>query len=405
MLSPAGSKTDNTQQQSVSDNTQTSLNAPLMTHGTTETQTFEITDGITDTKTEHGSRVQRSFLDDILLNEASPRPTTLAEVPAIWETKGPFVKLWIVMRIFLLIGTIILPFLLLTSEERKEAWYSSIMGIAAASLPSGGVPVAGGIVFFPVLTTFSTLETWEVVQFSAFTQVVGVGVLGPLNWLAKDKTVFLPSTIALATTISGVAIIFTWQFMPRLPEVDVEIVFTLFAFFVAVFILKGLVTGDLAKNAEPISLKDWKLSLGIVIAAISGGLLVWIIGIGVEKTVFTALTGIGHGCARKSAITSITIVGLVSAISAYAKKLTHHAMVFWIMGLPGIVIGSSVGPWINSCLGKRNIMIIFFFLLMTEVTKSTYSMIQNRDELFHHHDIQKLVGNISDTETLLDNFF
>ena len=43
---------------------------------------------------------------------------------------------------------------------------------------------------------------------------------------------------------------------------------------------------------------------------------------------------------------------------------------FWLMGLPGILCGSIMGPTINQKIGSRNVMILFCIMLTTEVLKN-----------------------------------
>eukprot|EP00640_Fibrocapsa_japonica_P006094 CAMPEP_0113943668 /NCGR_PEP_ID=MMETSP1339-20121228/26962_1 /TAXON_ID=94617 /ORGANISM="Fibrocapsa japonica" /LENGTH=125 /DNA_ID=CAMNT_0000948607 /DNA_START=30 /DNA_END=404 /DNA_ORIENTATION=- /assembly_acc=CAM_ASM_000762 len=77
---------------------------------------------------------------------------------------------WFVAKAILLIFLVILPFIFYTPAEIASLWYVPIMGIVAAALPSGGAPIAGGIVFLPVLT-INGLSASQAVAFSAATQM------------------------------------------------------------------------------------------------------------------------------------------------------------------------------------------------------------------------------------------
>ena len=44
---------------------------------------------------------------------------------------------------------------------------------------------------------------------------------------------------------------------------------------------------------------------------------------------------------------------------------------FWLMGLPGILVGSTIGPIINHKLGSRNLLIMFASLCLVETAHNT----------------------------------
>jgi len=46
--------------------------------------------------------------------------------------------------------------------------------------------------------------------------------------------------------------------------------------------------------------------------------------------------------------------------------LSDVPMDLWLMGLPGILLGARIGPWLNSRLGRRRILIGFSTLLVIE---------------------------------------
>ena len=49
---------------------------------------------------------------------------------------------------------------------------------------------------------------------------------------------------------------------------------------------------------------------------------------------------------------------------------------YWLMGLPGVLFGSFIGPWVNSKIGSRNVMKIFCGFLIADA-------IYNLVEIFH----------------------
>ena len=64
------------------------------------------------------------------------------------------------------------------------------MATVAATIPASGAPVAGGILFLPVLQSYGVCPR-DAVAFSSITQFFGCGIFAPLNWLAIDPNVFL----------------------------------------------------------------------------------------------------------------------------------------------------------------------------------------------------------------------
>ena len=98
---------------------------------------------------------------------------------------------WPLGRVALLPVLVAIPMVIYRHDLHSllDLWYVPLMGIVAAAIPAAGAPVAGGIVFFPILT-LNHICPQEAVAFAAATQLVGVGVFTPLNWLATDPTVF-----------------------------------------------------------------------------------------------------------------------------------------------------------------------------------------------------------------------
>jgi len=45
-------------------------------------------------------------------------------------------------------------------------------------------PVAGGVIFLPILT-MKHIEAHEDVAFAASTQMIGVGIFAPMGWMSR----------------------------------------------------------------------------------------------------------------------------------------------------------------------------------------------------------------------------
>lgn len=121
-----------------------------------------------------------------------------------------------------------------------HSWFAPLMGIVACAIPSGGAPVAGGVVFLPVLS-MAGLEPHDAVGFAVTTQMFGIGIFAPLGWMARDPTVlmfnFLQVTFpyALAGLLTGLLLI------PLGKSDEVLWAFTIFISFLAWYTVHGLV--------------------------------------------------------------------------------------------------------------------------------------------------------------------
>lgn len=62
-----------------------------------------------------------------------------------------------------------------TSHSR----YTPFLAIVAAAIPAAGAPIAGGIIFIPVLQ-LDSLNLRNAVAFSSATQFLGVGIFAPV---------------------------------------------------------------------------------------------------------------------------------------------------------------------------------------------------------------------------------
>ena len=116
-----------------------------------------------------------------------------------------------------------------------------LMGMIACAIPSGGAPVAGGVVFLPVLSLMG-MEPHDGVAFAAATQMFGVGIFAPLGWMARDPTVLMPRFLlvtlpyALAGLLTGLLLI------PLGKSDEVMWAFTVFIAFLAWYTVHGLIS-------------------------------------------------------------------------------------------------------------------------------------------------------------------
>ena len=264
------------------------------------------------------------------------------------------------------------------------------------------------------------------VVFSAATQAIGIGVFTPLNWLVKNPAVFRPAVLARCLLPGVVGLVLALVLLPIRKAEAVLLVFSGFCAFLFCYVAYGLVKGHLSGSgkldASPDGFRFTPKTAAIYVPlCLLGGALTGYIGIGIEKVVFCLLTWHLGMDVRQACLTSITLVGWISAVSLVFHLLCsaphvapHSALAasarmdealphlhcaprtslntgehydpyvpgyvpfeYWLMGLPGVLFGSFVGPMINSKIGSRNVMKVFCVFLLADV-------VYNLVEIFGH---------------------
>lgn len=378
----------------------------------------------------------------------------------------------------ILVFVLVLPMIIYNTQYFSkffyDTWYVPIMGIIGCTIPSGGAPVAGGVVFLPILT-MKHIEAHEAVAFAASTQMIGVGIFAPMGWMYKDPTVLMPSFLKPMFPWALAGLFFSYLVTPLETEDEVLLAFTIFVICLAIYIIRGLVTnhldtsqnddsseteslvadetdeesgsGDEKKggygsipNVSISAVKDavkdkateaveeavdqvkdavssqlskaerrkivFTPKLYVIYAACCflGGMLCGWIGIGVEKVTFFLLTYFHKVDVIAAGLSSITMTGWLSFFAfllhalctpedegpgphwscAVRDDLNPNGHVFgkvpyelWLSVLPGILIGSLIGPIVNAAVGPRNIMIIFVGFLFFDATYNIYNLGSN----------------------------
>lgn len=347
-----------------------------------------------------------------------------------------------------LVFTLILPVLIYRHEYISkflvDTWYVPIMGIIGCTIPSGGAPVAGGVVFLPILT-MKHIDAHEAVAFAASTQMIGVGIFAPMGWMSRDPTVLMGSFLKPMFPFALAGLLFSYLVTPLNKSDEVLLAFTLFVMCLAVYITRGLVhnkldvsqsgdedtqktpageesgpqtvencvqeekkESDIEKAGAPTEAtgllsrenKDEvvapkqrgtkaerrsivftpKLFTIYAVCCFLGGMLCGWIGIGVEKVTFFLLTYFHDVDVIAAGLSSITMTGWLSffafllhalctpedegsgphfscALRDESNPLGHVfgkvPYELWLSVLPGILIGSLVGPAVNAAVGPR----------------------------------------------------
>jgi len=261
-----------------------------------------------------------------------------------------------------------IPLLSFGLKKPLEAWYTPFLGVIAASLPSGGAPVAGGIVFLPMLVA-GGLTAQQAVAFSAATQTFGCGIFAPLNWFSVNPNVIIKEILPVSV-ISGVLGCLTAMLLVPISSVMVEKFFAVFCIFLAGYVIHGL-SHDLTTVNHPVKM-DMKKNILYAVTCYIGGMITGWIGIGIEKVIFILLTSYPHRTdVKRACLTSIAVVGWVSFFSSLVHffYLKDVPLLFWTCGLPGVFIGSKIGPIINRRLGPKNVMVLFTIMLLSDSLK------------------------------------
>jgi len=189
----------------------------------------------------------------------------------------------------------------------------------------------------------------------------------------------LPAVIGLLVSLLG---------FPLRNDEQLEAMYVLFCLFVAAYTVRGMLRGHL--DTANIASKQQLSRLGpsdvalAAVAAVIGGCLTGYIGVCIEKVLFVLLTWRYGVNARAASVTSIALVGWISAVAFALHAIAPCSpaapgyigavpYAYWLMVLPGILVGSVVGPYINAAVGSRRVMIAFVVLLLVEVGR--YSLL------------------------------
>lgn len=352
----------------------------------------------------------------------SGRPLQLSRHWLTDEVVGPFEQMWVLtfwlwFRWPLFLILLWIPWYLYSLPHLMKCSITSLLGIIACCLPSGGAPVAGGIIFIPALT-YLGLGPKECVAFCSYSIMIGCGIFTPANWGALDPGIIIKSTVWVVIPASLIGIYISMFLIPVKAE-EVHIVFTLFCVFLVATVIHGLFH-TLVSQDEPVTILEYEeeieydrikesddvedsfssgknTSTGVekkrrilwfsrgtlmnvlvyAIVGVIGGMLVGWIGIGVEKIYFLIATNYHKAEIKRSTVTAITIVGWLSVVAAALHTFVFHDVPFdWVIcAYPGLLIGSIIGPNINAYLGSKNIMVIFCLFLLFNIAFDCYGFL------------------------------
>jgi len=319
-------------------------------------------------------------------------------------------------------------------------WFAPLMGLFAGVLPSSGAPIAGGIVFFPILS-MSGLCGQDSVAFLSATQFLLCGVFTPLNWLLTDPTVLRADVFRLALLPGSIGLTLAFVLEEHLDQP--QFVLWLFLAFVIVnlvYTLQGLICDNLSFEHESEARSDatsssertqsaqesarmerghhevkeggdqsidrsisgraaqclsdfpraytdvaptWFLLVSYSLVVVVGGVLVGVIGIGIENVLFCVVTWGARGIhVRDASISSVVVVGWLSGISMIVHAVSPRCPAepgykgaipidLLLMTLPGVLMGSLLGPTVAKLLGARNVIWLFCLCLVGDAVENS----------------------------------
>eukprot|EP00047_Mylnosiga_fluctuans_P019572 m.83953 g.83953 ORF g.83953 m.83953 type:complete len:331 (-) comp8180_c0_seq1:401-1393(-) len=304
------------------------------------------------------------------------KPTLLELFIGCTATSPRTVRVFAHVRVALLLATLALPFIVYRNDigAIEEAWYTSLLGIIAASIPAAGAPIAGGVVFIPALQ-LAGLGVEAAAAFSTATQMLGVGLFAPLSWLIRDRSVFIPSVLVSGTMI-GAATAAGMHFIADPGPAIVEIIFACFLLVLIVTTLWGLLRGTLVSQNREFQWRP-RQTATFVVLAVAGGAMTAYIAVGIDKLLFLQLTAMEHVNPTRAAVTCITVVGLVSAVNAGFNFASDKVPInYWICAIPGLLFGSMAGPVINRVCGSRAVLYAFVLLLVVDLGREIELIIE-----------------------------
>lgn len=238
-----------------------------------------------------------------------------------------------------------------------EAWIAFPVGIFIASLASA-IGIGGGILWMPFFLIIMKISPEKAVLSSLLIQVAGMGS-GSFAFIRQKRVDIKLGLFLWAITIPGVS---AGAYMAKLLKPShIEIILGIFAMASAFLFVSSNEKYD-NKGVERIDIKQafrysWIISM---MSAISGLLSIsigeWLVPI---LKIRLSLK-MSHAIATSIfAILGTSIIGVVSHLILGASA--SISLVLW--AIPGVIIGSQIGPEIIKHVNDRILKEMFIFLL------------------------------------------
>lgn len=281
---------------------------------------------------------------------------------------------WLALRVWLLFASVAAICAYVEVQTLRRFYWVFFMSFVGCMLPTAGVPVAGGGLYFPLLN-LAGLSPKTCVAFVVAAQSVSVGILTPITWLIKDPSVFVPQVFAwsLPGCITGLLLAL---FAFPLDGAGLLWFFTCCMALLFAYTAHGLFH-DLAKQDEVLPTDRLSVRVCLLFAGLLGGIIMGWLGIGCDKLLFFFLTMYGVS-SMKASIMGVTLTGILSMPVSFMHLLSgEFPLQLWLLAQPGLLLGSIFGGYLNGLLGSRTVLILFLAIVGFDVVKNFTSLLQH----------------------------
>jgi len=282
--------------------------------------------------------------------------------------------------------------ILLTGQGNRVADNgAAALTMVFGSFVAGSTPQGGGAVAFPVFTKLLGVSTEDARTFSLSIQALGMGTATACIALlgrAVDRPALrltVPSAISgyLAGTLLFTAI--------APPTAYLKIVFTL------VIVAAGAATvisqrASVVEHLVSAPLDTALTRLGLVTAAVSGGIASSLFGSGADIAVYLALTvalGVRPAIGVATSVitmAAVSVVGLAmslatGALSPALPEGSTDIFGMWLAAIPIVVIGAPLGSWFASRCSTQMLAGFIGALALTELVSTAVFLTELRTQL------------------------
>merc|ERR1740117_875615 len=162
---------------------------------------------------------------------------------------------------------------MLSNPDLQPLGFMPLIGICTATI-GNAFPVAGGVIFVPVLMMLN-IHIHNAVAFSVATQTFGNGLFGTGTWLMRDPAMFIGAAIPPVLCGSALGVLTSLLVLPMPGGGLIEGMFGLFCLSVAAMVLRQVLTvSSAAVEAQMPDLADTNSKAVLVISGFCGGVCV-----------------------------------------------------------------------------------------------------------------------------------
>jgi len=244
-------------------------------------------------------------------------------------------------------------------------------------IPSSGAPVAGGVLFVPVLVA-NGMAPLDAVAFTTAAQAIGVGVLTPVNWYITDPQAIDFALIQRMFAPCATAYVIALVTRPSIAALDMIIlsIFVVFSAIVIAYTIHVILVASQPMRCPPSEEIPRQTNWVWLLMLIPASVITAYIGVCVDKLLFVLMTFGSGAPVIRSTLTGTTFVGWLSIIGVIVHVFvpdsisterhmgdipTMHVMA----AVPGLIAGSMCGIHLNRAIGVRNVLIGFVILQAT----------------------------------------